>query len=75
LLGSIELKIYDIKGAEEYTLLKTVDLSEFIKLKVAKDKFHSYSLKFCYVQDKHKDQATVLSSHEVRVSSTRLKIE
>jgi hypothetical protein len=72
-LGSIELKLYDIKGTDEYTLLKTVDLTELIKLKVAKDKFHGYSLKLCYVE--HKERVTELVSHRLKVTSTRVKVE
>lgn len=75
-LGTVALKVYDLKDDREYALVKTFDLSEFIKLKTRshKDK-RTYSLKFFYIQDKHKDTPELLASHELRVTSTRIKVE
>jgi hypothetical protein len=73
-LGSIALKIYTHNVKGEYTLVKMVDLAEFIKLKVAatdKDKV-AYSLKFYYVKHKEQGTPTELGSHRLGLVNSKL---
>ncbi len=74
-LGSVAMKIYNYKENNEYTLLKTFDLGDFVKLKLTagkvKAKPQNYSIKFWYVQEKNE---ALLKSQDLVVTSTRLKM-
>ncbi|MBN1611687.1 MAG: hypothetical protein JW940_33950 [Polyangiaceae bacterium] len=72
-LGTVALKVYDMKDGA-YWLAKSFDVTEFIKLKLARgEKAHGYSIKWFYVDDKWKEGA-LLSSQEIAVTSTNLKM-
>ena len=75
-LGALALKIYE-GNEKEPTLLKSLDISEYLKLKAGpnKDSPHHYSLKFFYVQYKERGAPALLASHAVQVTSEQLKLK
>ena len=71
--GTVALKVYDMKNGA-YWLAKTFDVSEFVKLKLTRgEKAHGYSFKWFYIDDKHKE-GTLLSSQELAVTGTSVKM-
>jgi hypothetical protein len=73
-LGTLAFKIYDLKEGADYTLVKTFELADFVKLKInaKQGKIHNYCFKFWYVQDKH--EPVLLKSQDLAVTSNKIKM-